>query len=421
MNGPTGFDRILADWLADAGAQDVPPRVVDAAVETARQTRRARPLPAFITRWLPMSTNFPAAPPLAVPRPMASYGPAIILLLALLALVIVGAALLSGGTSSPVAGAHNGLIAFDSNGDIWLADPDDGYAASQLTTTAAMETSPVWSPDGTRLAYWSREGAVSSIGIMDADGTVRHEITKPAGLDLPEGGEPRWSPDGRTVAVVAGSGFTTTVLIDADSGAAREFPVFVGLPTWSRDGSRVAWGDADSDPPGIHVAAADGSGDRSITSDGSNPVFTPDGDRIVFDRRSPTASDGDIVSIRLDAQDQRTIVGGVTNQYQPVVSPDGTLVAYLTSAATDVRDCCGSRPANVWVVPIGGDDEPRLVGSVLGDWGGLTWSPDGTRLAHFNMASDQIVVMSLDPTVDPVMIPSPGNVGILSWQRAPTS
>ena len=65
MNGPSGFDRTLADWLDDTGAQDVPRRVYDAAIEAARQTRRARPLPDFITRWLPMTTNFPRATPAA--------------------------------------------------------------------------------------------------------------------------------------------------------------------------------------------------------------------------------------------------------------------------------------------------------------------------------------------------------------------
>ena len=143
MTGPAGFDRTLSEWLDDAGAQDIPPRVIDAAIDRARHTRRARPLPDFITRFLPMTTNFAAAPPLARPRPLARLGPVgAFIALTLLALALIGAALLTVGSPAPTGAVQNGLIAYDTDGDIWVVDPD-GSDPHPLIVGPAMQVGPV--------------------------------------------------------------------------------------------------------------------------------------------------------------------------------------------------------------------------------------------------------------------------------------
>ena len=73
--------------------------------------------------------------------------------------------------------------------------------------------------------------------------------------------------------------------------------------------------------------------------------------------------------------------------------------------------------ADVYVVDIDGNDQPRLVGTGVGDWGGLLWSPDGTLVATFNLASDHLVVMALDPAVLPVQLASPHNVALAQLGR----
>jgi Tol biopolymer transport system component len=147
----------------------------------------------------------------------------------------------------------------------------------------------------------------------------------------------------------------------------------------------------------------------------TGPTFTPGSDRIVYVEESPDGVDGDIVSVSIDGLDRRTIVGGAGNDLSPAVSPDGTAVAFARSTAAAITDCCGNA-ADVYIVDIDGDEQPRLVASGVGDWGGLLWSPDGTLLATFNLASDQLVVMALDPEIPSVEIASPGNVGVAGWQ-----
>jgi dipeptidyl aminopeptidase/acylaminoacyl peptidase len=75
----------------------------------------------------------------------------------------------------------------------------------RITSTRSAEYAPVWSPDGTRLAFaGTRRDLTSSettmedthVWVMNADGSQRVEIG--AGVDNRQG-EPRWSADGRHV------------------------------------------------------------------------------------------------------------------------------------------------------------------------------------------------------------------------------
>jgi hypothetical protein len=75
----------------------------------------------------------------------------------------------------------------------------------------------------------------------------------------------------------------------------------------------------------------------------------------------------------------------------------------------------GSHTADVYVVGIDGTGLMK-VGTGLGDWGSLTWAPDGSRVATFNLPSDHIAVMALDPSTPQVEIATPNNVGNFSWQ-----
>ena len=68
-----------------------------------------------------------------------------------------------------------------SNGDIWVM-PVAGGPARRLTTNKASDSSPVWSPDGKRLAFVSRrEGdAASQLYVLPLDGGEPERVT-----DLP--------------------------------------------------------------------------------------------------------------------------------------------------------------------------------------------------------------------------------------------
>jgi dipeptidyl aminopeptidase/acylaminoacyl peptidase len=86
------------------------------------------------------------------------------------------------------------------NGDIWVM-PVAGGPARRLTTNKASDGSPVWSPDGKRLAFVSRrEGdSASQLYLLPLDGGEPERLT-----DLPLSvSNPKWLPDGKRLAFVS--------------------------------------------------------------------------------------------------------------------------------------------------------------------------------------------------------------------------
>ena len=100
-------------------------------------------------------------------------------------------------TGIPWTRAPEGLIAFETGGDIGLMDAG-GFVVKKLTTEATTRPniSPVWSPDGSRIAFVGASEEGFDLYVMNADGT---DITKLT--DLPgDETQPAWSPDGDRIA-----------------------------------------------------------------------------------------------------------------------------------------------------------------------------------------------------------------------------
>lgn len=83
-----------------------------------------------------------------------------------------------------------------STSNIWLV-PTTGGEPRRLTTAQASDGSPVWSPDGTRIAFVSKRGEDQAAGlyVIRTDGGEAEKI-----LELPFAiTNPRWMPDGKSV------------------------------------------------------------------------------------------------------------------------------------------------------------------------------------------------------------------------------
>jgi dipeptidyl aminopeptidase/acylaminoacyl peptidase len=83
--------------------------------------------------------------------------------------------------------------------DLWLI-PVAGGAARQLTSDAAADTSPTFSPDGKWIAFLSKRGEdkESQVYVIAADGGEARRVT-----NVPNGAEaPKWFPDSRHVAFI---------------------------------------------------------------------------------------------------------------------------------------------------------------------------------------------------------------------------
>lgn len=160
----------------------------------------------------------------------------------------------SGGSFSP-DGTMVVYEVFDRG--LYVVDSDGGtprLLAADDRRHARWLGSPAWSPDGSRIAFavYDENRSTISIWVMNPDGTGRREL-----IDLGEGRSPgglAWSPDGSRLAFhsVRGSGQGQVYVVGADGSGLRQLTrspplsARAGLsggasPTWSPDGSRIAF------------------------------------------------------------------------------------------------------------------------------------------------------------------------------------
>ena len=221
MDRSSRADRVLAgllDELADART----PAYLEAAIERA-SSRPQRPAWTLPERWLPMSTitsRLAGAPPIR----WRTIGLVALLIVALAAGAILVVGSRRPALPEPFGLAKNGMVAYQADGDLYLADPVSG-AARLVLAGPEEDMYPIWSHDGTRLAFIRKSGATiqypnGQIFVADQDGAHASPIT----LDpLTAITSFQFSPDDRAIVIASGGASidasTSSVVIAATDGS----------------------------------------------------------------------------------------------------------------------------------------------------------------------------------------------------------
>jgi serine/threonine protein kinase len=231
------------------------------------------------------------------------------------------------------------------------------------------------------VAFWPRDDAPSDpvAGAAPLAGITMTEVTAEDGLEL----FPSLSPDGKWVVYTRdeqGTGQTdillravgglTAINLTRDSTADDLSPVF------SPDGERIVFR-SERDGGGLFVMGRTGESVRRLTSQGFNPSWSPDGSSIVYGTESITTNPGARVTISalwtvsLTTGESRQLTAG-GDAVQPSWSPHGQRIAYWAiSGDRSQRD--------IWSIAANGGQPVRVMDDAAIDWNPV-WSPDGRYL-----------------------------------------
>jgi Tol biopolymer transport system component len=203
------------------------------------------------------------------------------------------------GTLGPPANQSNPRIAPDGkrvaldivdpqtgNIDVWIYASGGGLP-TRMTSDPSIDSLPVWSPDGRRLAFMSLRRSHPDIYVTASDGASGEELVL-------ESGRAKyvtdWSPDGRFLLFRASDATTNLELWTLPVGGDgkpipfRRASYGVGHGQFSPDGRWIAYASNETGRSEIHVAPFPGPGSswRVSTAGGTEPRWRRDGKELYY-------------------------------------------------------------------------------------------------------------------------------------------
>jgi len=246
------------------------------------------------------------------------------------------------------------------------------------------DSSPVWSPDGKRVAFLSDRSGTTQLHVMWVDTREQLQLTR---LERAPGSI-TWSPDGRQIAFTNFVPDTSPILPvrlpPAPRGAQlapRE--TVVASPSWARDGSGPT-------PRGYtHVFVIDamvGGTPRQVSSGDyshNGPAWSADGKTLLVSGiRKPDAEyalgDSEIYAIDLSTLDIRPLTDREGPDGNPTPSPDGRWIAYTGYDQQHFT----SHLSSLYMMDATGGRKRQWVGGLPSSPSNVTWSPDGSGVYY---------------------------------------
>ena len=301
-----------------------------------------------------------------------------------------------------------------------------------------------------RIAFIGDGGdAQTDVYSMRPDGTDVRRLTRTSRSE----DEPVWSPDATRIAFsIREEGNPAAHVIgltDADGTNGGEVPGTrlqnhnpVGSPAWSPDGGEIAFA-AYGDGGGIYVTRVAGGPAQQLTTAGppttrvdSEPVWSPDGTSMAFIRwilgDLETQSEYQILRIGTDGRHSTILArfpsdapeGSRDLEVSGLSwSPDGSRLAFTSLGEVYVVDASGGDPEKIVPCAVLGCSEDTRVRTAS-----TSWSPDGTRIAFTAWldvsidANEPPMIYVATVTATPAPVASTGVHGSSpSWASAETA
>jgi serine/threonine-protein kinase len=266
-----------------------------------------------------------------------------------------------------------------------LRVPSPGFAEFAISDNGTLVYVPGSGGVKGELMWMDRQGKSETLGIhRNIVGDVAREERV------------RISPDGQRVALAIQESSTwhsNIWIYDVARGTMTPltFDGRNGNPVWSPDGARVAF---EKGGEGISWMPWDGSGEvEQLVTPGKNAEwqlpssFSPDGKLLAFVQQNPR-TEGDILMLSLEGEHEpRTLVQGPFHEEQPMFSPDGQWLAYVSdqSGRSEVYLMPYPGPGGATQISVQGGQNPR-------------WSPNDGELLFIG---GEGALMSVSITTQP--------------------
>ena len=270
---------------------------------------------------------------------------------------------LTSGPSSADWTADGLALVFSMGGSLWIQQVNSEYA-EQLTDGEGYDYQPDVSPDGRRVVFVRYTGQAMELMLFDIESRRTISLTTDKFVNV----EPRWSPDGSSLAFVSTRGTGHFLLYRAQITGDKLQEITCLTPDRKSDIKRYyysAWDHA------LH------------------PSWAPDGKEIIFvSNREVAHGTGNLVKMDLATGNLTTLQKEETNwRVFPDVSPDGSRIIYGSYAGRNFHQ--------LWTVPVGGGYPFAFT---TGDFDNTfpRWSPDGKSIVFVSNREGNLSLWILD-------------------------
>ncbi len=290
------------------------------------------------------------------------------------------------------------------------ASVDAAFERSSRTIRLGLPLAPAEPTPAGLIAYEHDD----DIYVVDAEGSATRRLTYDGASVYPS-----WSPDGTRIAFASERGGILGIhVMNADGSDGRRLSsgdAPEGLPSWTSDGTRIVFTrQVSAEAYDLFVMDADGQNVQRLTDDGASmdAACSPDGATILFwSGRDPGSG---LYAMDADGTGVRALTPDLRSAWGADWSPSGAAIVFVAVRA-------GDSVPSIWVMNADGTGKRRIA-PTTGTWvDEPEWSPDGRHIAYYADTSGlgEIYVMSADGT-QPRLLTTSGRAHRPSWQPSPS-